>query len=136
MIIGRRIWQRSIITTAGALGLLLAGWACNTSSGGACTGVPDGGEAGGSGGGGGGSACMDSEHVKPYYDAQYTAPPKKTCDPCGDIYKECPLPKTQSYDDGEYTTIFYFANPTCQAGVCHYCVSQTSSEDPGVTGVP
>ena len=130
-----RSWYRAAIVAVGGLSLLIAGFGCATNvaggsgaggSGGTCSGVPDGGSMPPVQGVGG---CMAASDVP-------SPPPKKTCDPCGDIYKECPLPQSQTNDDGEETTIYYFSNPTCQDGVCHYCVTTTTSEDPGVTAAP
>ncbi len=125
-------WMRSGMVLVGASVLVVAGWACNKSSGGdgtggaggTCSGVPATGEAGGAGGG-----CQPASYAP-------TPPPTTTCDPCGDIFKECPLPLSQTNDDGEETTIYYFSNPTCKGGTCHYCVTTTVSEDPGVTDTP
>jgi hypothetical protein len=63
-----------------------------------------------------------------------TPPPPKACDPCKDIYTECPLPPSQMTDNG-WTTVYYFSEPACVAGACTYCMTETTTEDPCNTGV-
>jgi hypothetical protein len=121
--------RRALFATLGAAALLIGGWACHSGGGGA----------GGNGttssacGTGGSALAADGGSCG---DPNAPAPPQKSCTCDGDIAKECPLPPSVSDDDGTYTTVYYYANPQCVAGLCRYCVTSTSSEDPGATGAP
>jgi hypothetical protein len=104
-------WKRSAIVMAAAVGMVLASWSCK-SDGGACS---------GHGGAGGAAAAPE--------------PPRKACDPNGDIAKECPLPPTAYGPSTQFetVTVYYYTDPTCADGFCHYCVSWTETEDPNAT---
>jgi hypothetical protein len=104
--------RRTVFVVA-SLALALAGWACSGSS-----------SSGSSSSGGTGGSCQ----------GPYPVPvPKTACDPSKDVYTQCPLPATVTSPDVSnpgYDTVYYFSDPACQSGVCTYCVTSTTSEDP------
>jgi hypothetical protein len=125
------ILPRIAIVVASTLALAFAGWACSSSS--VATGAT----------GGTGDTGATCTGTRPATDAAVcmlpsqapSPPPKKTCDPCKDVYTECPLPPSQMADNGGWTTVYYFADPACLDGVCTYCMTETQTEDPCTTGV-
>ncbi len=105
-------WMRTAILMVGAAGLAVASWSCKN-DGAACTGS----------GGSGGAALAP-------------VPPQRACSGDGDITTECPLPPSVEGDvdngDGE-VSLYYYSDPSCVNGFCHYCVTWTVTEDPSDT---
>jgi hypothetical protein len=122
-------WRRSVLAIAGGMAIALASWACSHDTGGSGAGTSGAGACGA----GAGGAAHDAGQCE---DPAAPVPPQKACTCGGDIFTQCPLPASVSNDDGEYTTVYYYSAPACVAGYCHYCVTSTMTEDPGVTGVP
>ncbi len=123
--------RRPAVTMAAFLALALAAWGCSGKTKGF-----GGGGSGGSGGHGGSGSSAETGSGGECSASGAPEPPVVPCDASKDVYKECPLPPSVTTHEYDGTTVYYYSDPSCRGGFCHYCSTSTFTEDPNATGAP